>query len=85
MATIINNPSGSGDGDSSGSALGMIVGIIVILLIVVLFFVYFLPMIRGNAPATAPEGTTNINVQVPNPVNPGTNGGTPSQSGGNPY
>ncbi|MDP3799805.1 MAG: hypothetical protein Q8Q90_00020 [bacterium] len=56
MATIINNPDGSG-GDGGG---GLVLGVVLTLVIVVLFFVYGLPALRNNNSGT--------NIDVPDKV-----------------
>jgi len=65
MATIVNTPGGTTNGD--GSATGVVVGILVVLLIIVLFLVFGLPYIRGtNAPANSDPGVTGtVNVTIP--------------------
>ncbi len=64
MTTIIN---GTGDNSGEGMGLGLIIGLLIVIVAVVLFFVYGLPAIRANK---SEPNTTNINVQVPNPVAP---------------
>ena len=61
MATIINNPSGSGE----GSGVGVIIGILVAIVLIILFFAYGLPALRGN-PAPANPGI-DVNVDLPSP------------------
>ena len=62
MATVINNPSGNGDGSSAAGAV--ITGVVIIVL-VVLFFMYGLPRMRGSG--------TQVN--VPDTINVETNSG----------
>jgi flagellar biogenesis protein FliO len=70
MATIINNPDGSGE----GSGVGMIVGVLVAIILIVLFFVYGLPALRGGA---APQNNgLDVNVSLPGGNGGGTSGGT---------
>jgi len=56
MATIINNPPASGDGNSSGG-VGMIIGVVAVIAIIALFFLYGLPALRKSQ-----NNDTNINV-----------------------
>lgn len=77
MPTVINNPETSG-GDSG---LGVIIGVIIAIILIALFFVYGLPAIRGTNPPADDNNGTNINVEIPNPINPTTptpNPGTPT-------
>lgn len=64
MTTVINNP---GNGNGEGMGLGFMIGILIVIVAVILFFVYGLPAIRAGKDQ---PNTTNINVQVPNPMAP---------------
>ena len=56
MPTIINNPSGSANGDNSSSSVA-ILGVILIVILAVVFFIYGLPALKNRN-----TGGTNINV-----------------------
>jgi len=60
MATIINNPSGGGD----GSGLGVVVGILVGIVVVIIFFVYGLPAIRNRGTAGTPGIPGHVQVST---------------------
>ena len=71
MTTVINNP-----GDGEGMGIGFMIGILIVVVAVILFFVYGLPAIRASK---SQPSTTNITVQVPNPVTPSGNDGSAPQ------
>lgn len=58
MATVINNPPGTGEGNSAAGAV--VTGVVVIVL-VILFFMYGLPRIRGNGTQVNVPDTINVN------------------------
>jgi hypothetical protein len=76
MTTVVNTP-GTTD---NGSGWGFFLGIIVLIVAIILFFIYGLPAIRNNNRGEAPR-TTNINVEVPNPLS-GSNNNDSGASGG---
>ena len=61
MATVINNPPGSGESAGGGGA-GLVVGVIVAIILVVLFFVYALPALR---PVPGNQGDGGTTIQIP--------------------
>jgi hypothetical protein len=69
--TIVNTP--ASNNNDSGAA-GWVVALIVILVVIVGGF--FLYRHYGASGASAPAGTTNINVTVPAPATGATTGGT---------
>ncbi|HLN19424.1 MAG TPA: hypothetical protein VK255_04630 [Patescibacteria group bacterium] len=65
MATVINNPSGTG---SSGSGFGAAIAALILIILVIVILAWGLPAIRN---ARNSGGTTNV--QVPDRVNVNTN------------
>lgn len=57
MATVVNNPS-----DTGNNGMSLILGLIVLLVLGFLFFYYGLPMINGGA-------STGTQVNLPSKVN----------------
>jgi hypothetical protein len=66
MATIINNPPGSGNSNNDSGA-GFLVGIVLLIIFVAAFFIYGLPYLRDRN-----SGGTQIN--IPDEVNVDVNG-----------
>lgn len=72
MATVINNPSGTG---SSGSGFGAAIAALILIVLVIIILAWGLPAIRnarnsGGTNIQVPDRVNNVN---PNP-NPGSNG-----------
>lgn len=78
MVEVINNPGPANNNE--GSSAGWMVAII-ILIIVAGGLAWFLWRGAGAAPAAAPEGGTNIQVEVPTPQVPGPEGGGGASGG----
>ena len=81
MTTIINTPP---SGENSNSVAIVAVGILLAVIAIVLFFVYVLPAIQGNEDADT--NGIDINVNLPDALNPDDSSPTPAPSGNtNPY
>ena len=77
MATVINNPPGTGDGSGSGSSAGLIIGIIIAVILLFVLFAYGIPAMRHSGSGT--------NVNVPGKIDVNVNKGSGGTSGGTGY